>query len=208
VREGQIALLSKSNYFSFLTGSDVGATMGRGRAGLPWPQCLLLLIFSLTIFSYFLLNPSPVALPSQHPHVVSFVAPAAVSDQQLRPVPPVENFTLENDLLRQSLLRQLSASKEVVRSVRRTKVLMSVNETARRLTAELQEITRCYLISQYGRGKGRVPPDQLIAMELAFPQVMIDADPSLAACVSSQRTRTVFIELAPMMMLPHAFHAV
>jgi hypothetical protein len=168
--------------------------MSRRAAGVRWPQCLLLLIFSLTIFSYFFLNSS--LAPTSHPHAVA----AAVL--------PTENFTLANHLLRQSLLRQLSASKEVVKSIRRTKVLMSVNKTARRLTAELQEITRCYLLSQYGRGRGQVPLDQLIAMELAFPQVMIDVDPSLAACVSSGRTRTIFIELAPMMMLPHAFHAV
>lgn len=81
---------------------------------------------------------------------------------------------------------------------------MSRNETAIQAMKELQEITRCYLLSKYGKAH----PTNLIAMKIQFPSVMIEANPHLRDCLTSQNTRTVFIELAPMMMLPHAFYTV
>ncbi len=45
-------------------------------------------------------------------------------------------------------------------------------------------------------------------MIIKFPKVMIDSDQSLQICSGKNYTQTIFIELAPMMLLPHAFFTV
>lgn len=175
---------------------------------LGWPQSLLLLTLSMTLFSFLLIQQlaSPSSSPSTYdsPHLsILHSLPPSVPLPLPHPHQPT-NYSHSNGLIQQQLLSHLLASKDFVRSLRRSKVIMAWNETARNATHQLQDITRCYLMSQYGR----VPHHNLLAMTLRFPDAMIDNDVTLRTCVTPSQTRTVFIELAPMMMLPHAFYTV
>jgi hypothetical protein len=170
---------------------------------LGWPQFLLIIIISMAIFSFFLIQ--PFVSPSPISTLFPFNSPVAHS---LPPTPPrartSTNYSKSNHLIQQQLLSHLLASKDFVRSLRGSKVIMAWNETARRATRQLQDVTRCYLLSQYGQA----PHHNLLAMTLKFPKIMIENDATLQTCVTTSDTRTLFIELAPMMMLPHAFYTV
>jgi hypothetical protein len=176
----------------------------RSISSLGWQHCLLILILSMSLFSFFLLQPFSSS-PSPETRATTAVTLTDHAFPTTLPPPhPFVNYSDSNDLVQQRLLTQMISSKEFVRTLRKSKVIMAWNETAIRATSQLQDITRCYLLSQYGQSSRQ----NLLALTLKFPRVMIDSDATLKGCVTSSDTQTLFIELAPMMMLPHAFYTV
>lgn len=85
--------------------------------------------------------------------------------------------------------------KELIRTMRQDKVVMSKDPAAIRLTNELQNITRCYLLSQYG-----VQPYH-VEMIIKFPSVMTDKIEELK---SNDGIRKLLIELAPIEYIPYS----
>lgn len=102
-----------------------------------------------------------------------------------------------------NLLRHINELKALVKEIRSKKVVMPVDPIAINLTTTLQNVTRCYLLSRYG-GQNRY----IISMELKFPKVMLDSIQQLQYWTSNTSVLTVFVELAPLTLLPHSFHTV
>ena len=116
--------------------------------------------------------------------------------------------------------------KERVRKLRSSKkVKMPVDPEAIELTTLLQNVTRCYLLHtlpEYLSGgelsMSSFPssslsfhssfPPLFLAVELKFPRHMIDSDTWLENSTSGLGIITLYVELAPPMLLPHSIFTI
>ena len=69
---------------------------------------------------------------------------------------------------------------------------------------KLQETTRCMLSLQYGH----LTEPLLVEMKLGFPAVMMDKDELLRSSFINSDGVTLYLELAPMFLLPHSVFSV
>lgn len=100
------------------------------------------------------------------------------------------------------LLHEVNRLKNVVHDMRiRKKLVMPRDPRALAMTAQLQAATRCYLSMVYGEIDRRM----ILAMELEFPEEMLAAHQWLRQEQDAGKGHiTLFIETAPMTLLPHA----
>jgi hypothetical protein len=98
-------------------------------------------------------------------------------------------------------LNKISDLKLEVRKLRSSKkVLMPVDPGAVALTTALQDTTRCYLMHNYPEYHSPLN----LAIELQFPSHMLSADEWLNATTGGNGIITLYVELAPYLLLPHA----
>jgi hypothetical protein len=69
---------------------------------------------------------------------------------------------------------------------------------------ELQDATRCMLSLQYGH----LTEPLLVEMKLGFPSVMMEKDQLLRSSFINGDGVNVYLQLAPMALLPHSVFAV
>lgn len=113
-----------------------------------------------------------------------------------QPRPVIRNRTKDAIDLEQSI----NIIKETVRTLRKNRVVMSLNGTAIAMTSKLQNMTRCYLLSQYGP----IEPYK-VEMILRFPETMTNKHKQLAVIEGIGK---IVIEMAPLELLPHAVYTV
>jgi hypothetical protein len=107
-----------------------------------------------------------------------------------------------------TLLRsEMEKTKSEVRTMRSSKVIMSYNSTAIQLTNKLQDLTRCYLLSSFALS-GPKEPYYAIEITLKFPPVLINNDARLRFSSNGTGIQTLYVELVPMLILPHSYHTV
>ena len=122
--------------------------------------------------------------------------PASQSPPPLPPPPP-----LTQEYNEPAILNKISDLKLEVRKLRSSKkVLMPVDPGAVALTTALQDATRCYLMHNYP--EYHLPLN--LAIELQFPSHMLSADEWLNASTGGNGIITLYVELAPYLLLPHA----
>ena len=81
---------------------------------------------------------------------------------------------------------------------------MPVDPGALVLTDRLQEATRCYLRLAYGHLEEPI----LVKIDLKFPKIMMDSDMFLQSVTERDGVVSLYVELAPMELLPHSVFTV
>lgn len=103
------------------------------------------------------------------------------------------NSTQELEKLR----TYIEEEKNIIKNMRQSKIVISRDESAIQHTDRLKNLTRCYLLLQYG------PPPYIVEMKLQFPKVMIDR---LDTLKDTNGQKVIVIELAPLEYIPYAVY--
>ena len=84
---------------------------------------------------------------------------------------------------------------------------MPVHPEAIKLTSKLQNATRCYLLISLNESADHQAP-HVLSIQLQFPACMIEANSWLGNSSSNTGLHTLYVELAPVMLLPCAVYTI
>lgn len=127
--------------------------------------------------------------------------PAPASAQLKR---TVDASTTRQELL-SKLQNKIADLKATVKDMRVNKrLVMPWNPEAVAMTKQLQAATRCYLQLLHGDINKRI----ILLLSLQFPDVMLQQHEWLREETEQFQNVSLFVELAPMRLLPHATHTV